>query len=323
VCVKLSALSARRFRWARRHLRMSHGHDHPHHHPHRPTPERALLIAIVLNGVFLVVEALVGWWANSLALLSDAGHMVSDVGALALALFAVRIRDKAPSAQFTFGLRRAPVLGGLINAITLLAIVVGICFEAVSRLRDTPKAQGMPMLVAGGLGLFVNVVSAFYLARSGDRSVNIRGALLHLIADALGSLAALASAVAILFWNWQLADPVASLIIAALILYGSMPLMRETLGVLLQRAPRDLDVTDILSALLAQPHVRAVHDLHVWELDSGAPVLTALLETDADTLVVANALTDQTRAMLRERFDIDHATLECRHCDADDCVPDY
>lgn len=293
-------------------------HDHDHHHG--PTPERALWVAIALNGAFLVLEAGVGWWLDSLALLADAGHMVSDVAALAVALIAVRLRSLKPNEGYTFGLRRAPVLGGLINGITLVAIVVFICIEAVERFSDPPSPDGVGVLATGVAGLAVNLGSAWYLARSQDRSVNTRGAMLHLLADALGSVAAIVAAVAVLGWNATLADPIASVVIAVLILVGSFPLLRDTVRILLQRAPAGIDVGQLREALMTEAGVQDVRDLHLWELDSGEPVLSAMLLIEQTDLVESNHLTDGLRGMLRERFDVSHATLECRRDSAPDCA---
>ena len=205
---------------------MSHAQDHG-----RPTAERAFIIAIGLNGAFLILEICVGLWTNSLAILSDAGHMVSDVAGLVIALVALRLASRRPSKAYTFGLRRAPVLGGLLNAAALVAIVVFITLEAFTRLDAPPKIEVMPVLWTGIAGLGVNLGSAWYLARSQDRSVNTRGAMLHLLADALGSVAAIVSAIAVALFDAPIADPIASLVIAAMILLGSMPLLRDTVAI--------------------------------------------------------------------------------------------
>jgi len=299
------------------------GHHHHHGHDHGPAPERALLVAIALNAAFLVVEAGVGWWANSLALLSDAGHMVSDVGSLLVAYIAARIRTRSPNPQYTFGLRRAPVLGALINALILVVIVSIIVAEAVQRMTAPPAIPGWPVLVTGVLGLLVNVVSAAYLMQSADRSVNIRGAILHLVADALGSVAAIASALLIAVWGLAIADPIASLVIAILILLGTWPLLRDTLRILLQRAPTHVGVEGVRELLLRAPEVDDVHDLHVWEVDSGAVIVTGLVECRVSALADANRLADEARRLLEEQFGIDHVTLEFRHHAADDCRPLY
>ncbi len=288
------------------------GHDHDHG---RPTPRRALRVALILNAGFLLVEALVGWWTNSLALLSDAAHMLSDVGALTIALVAARMSERKPSGHLTFGMRRAPVLGGLVNAVALVVTVIFIVIEAIERLNEPPALQGMPILITGALGLGVNLGSAWYLAKSRDSSVNTRGAMLHLMADALGSVAAVVAALAVLLWNFSLADPIASFIIGVLILAGTWPLLRDSIRILLQIAPTGVSIETIRSIIERDPRVVSVEDLHVWELDSGQPILTAVLTVSEPDVVCANELCDAIRAELAHQVSIEHATLECRHTD--------
>ncbi|RVU42612.1 cation transporter [Lujinxingia sediminis] len=290
-----------------------HGSDHDHD---RPTPARALKVAIVLNASFLLLETVVGFWTNSLALLSDAGHMVSDVGALLIALLAIKLASQPPAGAYTFGLKRAPVLGGFLNAIGLIAIVIFICLEAVDRLQDPPAMEAMAVFWTGVAGLGVNLGSAWYLAKSRDQSVNTRGAMLHLLSDALGSVAAIVSAIAVGFFGLPLADPIASLVIALLILIGSWPLLRDTVRILLQRAPAGLDIATLKETLLAFSEVLAIDDVHAWELDDGQAVISVVIKTRVDTLAEATALSDTLRAALHEHFDIGHATVECRHADA-------
>lgn len=288
-------------------------HDHHHSETHRPTPERALWVAIALNGAFLVIEAAAGWLTGSLALLSDAGHMVSDVGALAIALVALRISTSKPSDAWTFGLRRAPVLGALVNGAALVAIVVLIGIEAARRFGEPPEVDAWPVIAVGIIGLGVNLASAWYLARSRDESVNTRGAMLHLLSDALGSVAAIVAGVATLTFGFTLADPIASVVIALLILGGSWPLLRDTVGILLQRAPSGVNVHALREQIATHPDVVAIEDLHVWAIDSGQNVLSAMLVVDAVELSEANAIADRIRVIVHETGGVEHATIECRH----------
>ena len=273
-------------------------------------------MALGLNAAFLVLELGVGLWTNSLALLSDAGHMVSDVGALAIALGAVKLAQRKPSHAYTFGLRRAPVLGGLLNAASLVVIVVLVGIEAIGRIAAPPPMEGMPVLWTGVAGLAVNLVSAWYLAASRDQSVNTRGAMLHLLADALGSVAAIASAVAIMAFDAHLADPVASLVIVTLILLGTWPLLRDVLRILLQRAPLGIDVAAVRATIEQHPGVGELADFHLWGLDDGQPVLSAVLIVEPEQLRAANQLTDALRCELHDHFHIEHVTFECRHPEA-------
>tara|TARA_B100001750_G_scaffold244186_1_gene260990 strand:- start:7928 stop:8686 length:759 start_codon:yes stop_codon:yes gene_type:complete len=248
--------------------------------------------------------------------------MVSDVGALLLALAAQRLVSRRPNPRYTFGLRRAPVIGGLANALSLVVIVVLIVVEAVERFADPPPLDPVPVFGVGVAGLAVNVAGALVLSRSGDRSVNVRGAMLHLAADALGSVAAIAAAACVWLWGLELADPVASVVIAALILLGSLPLLRDTLAILLQRAPAGLDVDALTEEVAATPGVRAVQDLHVWELDAGEAVVSLTVTVDVQTLDESTAIADAIRKRLADHHEaLAHATVETRPADAPDPTP--
>ena len=302
---------------------MSAGHGHGHGHGGATTERsvRALRIALWLNGGFLLIEAIAGWVTGSLALLSDAGHMVSDVGALLVALAAQRIVAHRPSPRYTYGLRRAPVLGGLANALSLVVIVVLIVVEAWDRFADPPIPDPLPVFGVGLAGLAVNVAGAAVLSSSGDRSVNIRGAILHLLADALGSVAAIVAAGCVYFWNLPLADPIASLVIAALILLGSLPLLRETLAILLQRAPAGLDLDQLAAEVESVPGVRSIQDLHLWELDAGSVVASLTIIVEAGSLAESCRIADAVREDLGRRHQELHATIECRPPSAPDTTP--
>jgi len=302
-----------------------HSHDGGHDHAH-DAPRKALWIAIILNAAFLIIEAAVGWWANSLALLSDAGHMVSDVASLGIALGGIRLAELDSSDSYTFGLQRVPVVGALINGATLLVIVVLITREAIGRLIHPTEVQGGAVLVVGIAGLIVNVVSAWYLHRQGGDSVNVRGAFLHLVADALGSVAAIGSAVVILWTGWTPIDPILSFLIGALIVYSTWPLLRETIDIILQRAPGEIEIEKLKSTLLRPEVATELLDLHVWQLDSSHLVLSAIVGTSR-TLSVAecNRLADEVRSELDKEFGIVHATLEWRDPEhpTDGCHAEY
>ncbi|MCA9667136.1 MAG: cation transporter [Myxococcales bacterium] len=290
-----------------------HGHGHGHDHTHGAS-ERALWIALVLNAVLLVVEVVVGLISGSLALLADAGHMASDVGALGLALAAQRLaKRRTRSADYTFGLRRVPVIGALINAATLGAIVVLVVREAIGRLFAPAPVTGMPVLIAGAVGLFVNVFSAWFLHRSGDRSVNIRGAVLHLVADALGSVAAVSAAVVIMVTGWTPIDPILALIVALLIGFSSVGLLRDTVRILLQRAPHGVDVSAMRSKLLELDYVAAIDDFHCWELNSDERIISAILRTPGDPTL---SELDARSAAIRELIACQHTTIQWRRADA-------
>ena len=284
-------------------------HDHRHHHaPPGIDPRWALGGSLLLNGSFFIAELAVGLWSGSLALLSDAGHMLSDVGALILALAAAVIARRPTSPKRTFGWARVEVLGGFVNGLTQLLVVGWIAVEALGRmLGPTPDVPGLPVLIVGAVGLLINLGSVFLLLRSDRESLNIRGALLHMTADALGSVGAMIAA-GLMLWGYPSADAIISVIIAGLILVGTIRLLRDSGKVLLQLPPDHVDVAEVRRALIQLGGVRDVHDLHVWTLDGRAPVLSA-------HLVVANeAQHDDIRAeavaVLAARFDVRHATLQ-------------
>jgi cobalt-zinc-cadmium efflux system protein len=291
------------------------GHDHHHHHHHHPhpgpaggDPRRALGIALGLNGAFLVVEAAVGWWAGSLALLSDAAHMLSDVGALVLALAAAQLARRGVTAAMTFGLGRAEVLGAFVNGLGLLVACGWIVWEAGHRLASgPPEVAGLPVLVVGAIGLAINLGSAWALWRSDPDNINIRAALAHMLADALGSLAAVVAAV-LLMLGVQAADAAVSLGVAALVAWGAWSVLRDAGRILLQLPPADLDVARIRDALVALDGVLQVHDVHAWSLDGRHAIVSAHLVL-ADGAAYAEVC-HAGHAVLEERFDIHHATLQ-------------
>ncbi|MFT5458405.1 MAG: cobalt-zinc-cadmium efflux system protein, partial [Myxococcota bacterium] len=251
---------------------MGHGHDH-----HHGDSRGALLFALVLNGAFLVVEGGVGWWTGSLALLSDAVHMVGDVAALIIALGAAQVARERPGPDRTFGMRRAEVLGGFVNALAMLLAVAWIVWEAGSRLlAGVPEVAGMPILIVGVVGLAINLGSVAVLLRSGNDDLNVRGALLHMAADALGSVGAIIAAVFVLA-GVPAADPIVSVGIAVLVLWSTVHLLRDTGRVLLQLPPPGVDSRDLRTLLAEVPGVASVHDLHLWTLDGNTPIVTAHL----------------------------------------------
>ncbi len=301
------------------------GHGHAHGLPQPPknaTVRRALTVALVLNGAFLVVELIVGLWTGSLALLSDAAHMVSDVAALCLSLGASLLASKLTHSERTFGLIRAEALGAFVNALALVVTCGFIFREAIVRLTgEHPELAGIPVLVAGSLGLLINLGSAWILAQADRSNLNVRGALLHMLADALGSLGAVAAAVFVLY-GIPSADAIASLLIGLLVLGGTWGLLRESAGVLLEFSPPGLSVKEVRRALSEIEDISDVHDLHIWSLDGKTPILTAHLVGPKQTN--SEGLLRRAEALLRERFGVVHTTLQIEtpshtDCEARDC----
>lgn len=279
-----------------------HGHDHGHdHHGGK------LYFALALTFFFAVVEAAGGWWSGSLALLGDAGHMATDSAALALAAFAAWIARRPVSPRHSYGLVRAEVVAALLNGLLMLLVIVGIVVEAIERLRTPQPVAGGAVMVIAVLGLLVNVAVAFVLSR-GEHTINTRGALLHVMGDLLGSIAALLAGAVIYFTGWTPVDPILSLIVAALILFSALNLLREALHVLLEGVPHTLELETVGQEMAKLEGVQSVHDLHIWTLSSGSVALSAhvvLNEMGAWPRILAAA-----REMLHERFDIGHVTLQ-------------
>ncbi|MFC1540967.1 cation diffusion facilitator family transporter [Candidatus Latescibacterota bacterium] len=271
-----------------------------------------LWIALLINFVFLIVEIVGGILSNSLALLADAGHMLTDVGALLLAIIVARLAESLPTPKRTFGLLRAEVLGAFINGSVLMVIVVIIFWEAWRRISQFPEINGPIMLVAAILGLFANAGSMLVLHGVRNKNVNIKGAYLHLLADTLGSIGAIVAGVIILFTGWTRVDQIASVFIGILILIGSWELLKQTINILLEATPENIDYEEVEKALKKVDHVKDIHDLHIWTITSNVPALSAHIElysNCSDTTHWQSCLKN-VQKMLRERFNIVHSTIQ-------------
>jgi cobalt-zinc-cadmium efflux system protein len=299
-----------------------HGHAHRDRRADR-TP-RALLAAIIANGILLAAQVVVGIATGSLAVLADSLHNASDVVALIVALVAQSLAVRPATRRNTYGLARAEVLGALLNGAVLLALTGWVVVEAVGRFGDPTEIAAGPVAAIGVVGLLINGASAWYLARTGDRSVNVRAAFWHLAGDALGSLGVVVAAAAIAWFDLEWADPMASILISVLVIVGVLQLLRDTIGVLLESAPADVDTEAVAAALGEVDRVRSVHHLHVWAIDSTTAALTAHLELEPGTdLHTAQEAADRARHLVADRFGIDHATFEpeCHECDTPDHLP--
>jgi len=295
------------------------GHSHSHG-PSRDTQRKALWISLVANAGFLLAEIVGGIVFHSLALLADAAHMTSDVVGLTIALVAQRLMTRPATARHSYGFQRAEVLGGQLNGLTLLAVSGWIVYEAIRRVGDPGHVEGGGMLVVAALGLAVNVGCAVLLGRAQGRSVNMRGAYLHMAVDAAGSVAAIVAAIAVITVGADWVDPVASVLIAVLVVWSAWSLLKETTNVMLEAAPVDVAAADVEAALLAEPDVTAVHHTHLWSLASDVTAFSGHIVLDeTDTLHEAQEAGTRIKAMLADRFGITHATLEleCHPCTTD------
>ena len=289
------------------------GHHHHHHGPVETTDGRRLGLALALILGFMAVEVVAGILASSLALLSDAAHMLTDAGAIGLALVAGRLAGRPARGGYTFGLKRAEILSAQINGVTLVALATVIVYEGIRRLVEPPDVEGAIVLAVAVAGIVVNLAATFVLAGANRRSLNVEGAFQHVLTDLYAFIATAIAGVVVLSTGFGEADGVAALFVAALMLRSGWGLLRESGRVLLEAAPRGLDPDEIGRTLAAESHVVEVHDLHVWEVTSGMPSLSAHVTVRAgcDTQAHRRRLAD----LLRDRFGIDHTTLqvEARH----------
>jgi len=281
--------------------------------------KRRLRAVLVLVAAYMVAEVIGGWLTNSLALLADAGHMLSDAGALGLSLFAVRIAQRPPSATRTYGYYRAEILAALANGATLVAISALIFAEAYERFGAPPEVRGGLMMIIASGGLLVNVIGLWILDAGKSGNLNVRGAWLHVLGDLLGSVGAIAAGVLIWAFDWNWADPVASVIIGALVLYSSWHLLREAVAVLLEGAPGHIDVDEVRHSLAGIRGVLAVHDLHVWTIASGRVSLSC--HVVAHEQPAPRELLQSMNQLLDERFHIRHTTIQIEPEQLDHCGP--
>ena len=290
---------------------MGHHHDHDHaghSHEVRRGNTRRLACVLALTLCYMLAEAVGGFLTDSLALLADAGHMLSDAAALGLSLFAAWISHRPPTPQHTYGYYRAEILAALANGTTLVAISIVIFIEAVPRLTQPHAVEGEWMMGIAFGGLLVNILGLAILHSGRSESLNVQGAWLHLLTDALGSVAALAAGGLIWAYGWNWADPVASILIGLLVIYSSWDLLKEAIAILMESTPKHLDVDAIREAIAAGPGVLGVHDLHIWTITSGMISLSAHV-TVADEQSPHDALKTLCE-MLHDRFGLEHTTLQ-------------
>ena len=277
---------------------------------------RRLLLALGLAAVTMVAEAAGGVWTGSLALLADAGHMLSDVSALSLSALALTLAQRPRTPQQTYGHHRTEILAALANGLLLAGVACSVAFEAVGRLGQPREILARPMLAIACLGLAVNVVCLALLWRRRHHDLGVRGAWLHVVGDALGSLGAIAAAALLLAFGWRWADPLASLLISALVLWSAWALLREAVRVLMEWAPPHLDVPSIERAILELQGVTAVHDLHVWTIASGMVALSGHVVAGEER--DPRKLLQEVADLLHHRFGIAHSTIQIESQDFDE-----
>jgi cobalt-zinc-cadmium efflux system protein len=291
---------------------------HDHAHVHRDTDARRLGIAFALIVAFMLAEVVAGIVGSSLALLSDAGHMLTDAVALGLALAALRLAERPPSGSFTYGMKRAEILSAQVNGVTLLLLGILIVYEGVRRLIDPPDVEGALVLIVAVVGIGVNLLATQVLAGAERRSLNVEGAFRHVLTDLFAFIATAIAGAVILIWGLERADGIASLLIAALMLWASYGLLRDSGRIFMEAAPRGLDPEEIGRALAAEDGVVEVHDLHVWEVTSGLPAISAhiIVRQDSD----CHQARWHAARLLADRFGVEHSTLQVEHDPGDELL---
>lgn len=283
-------------------------HDHSDHNHTRGTSQKVLLAVLLLTFVYMLAEAIGGYYTNSLALVSDAGHMLTDVAALALSLLAIRFASRPATPRKTYGFYRLEILAALANGITLLGLALFIFREAWHRLQSPEAVDALPLIWISSGGLAVNLFSAWLLYRSAQENLNVRGALLHIFGDVLGSLAAIISGIAILWRGWTWADPLISVLISLLIIYSAWRLVSDAVNVLLEGTPSHINPAGVEGAMKTVAGVREVHDLHIWTITSDRYALTA--HVVIDDLSEGYRILRELRSLLSLQFGLTHSTIQ-------------
>jgi cobalt-zinc-cadmium efflux system protein len=283
-------------------------HNHHSHTTHAKDGKKQLILALLITGCWFLVELIGGLYVNSLALLADAAHMLTDLAALGLSLFALNISSRPATQEKTYGYLRAEILAALANGIFLILIAAYIFYESYERFGSPQKVKSAPMVVIAVTGLIANLATARLLYHTRQDNLNLRGAFLHVLSDTLGSVGAIFAGILMMIWQWYLADPVVSAIVGGLILYGAWKLVAESADILLESTPRHLNASDILGDLRNMSGVASIHDLHVWSIASETTAMSCHIvlrpAEDAGRALAAASI------LMREKYGIEHTTIQ-------------
>jgi cobalt-zinc-cadmium efflux system protein len=296
-----------------------HSHEHNHHHiPTGPDGRvgRLFQVSLILTALFVVIQFGIGLWVNSLALISDAGHNLTDAMALAFSWWALVLARRSPDNRKTYGYHRAGILAATLNAATLVLIAFYVFYEGVQRLIHPEPVEGGVVAIVATVALILNGSIAVAFFKSSKQDLNVRSAFIHILGDALSSVGVIIAGLLTLFTRWEIFDPLISILIGLFILWSSWSIIKETTNVLLEGIPAGLDMVSLMRDLMGIENVKSVHDLHVWTLGSNYLVLSCHILTNETSLHEANATAQQIKTMLVEKYQIHHATieLECENC---------
>lgn len=291
-------------------------HEHKYIVESYPMNRMALALALTITALMMVVEFVGGFLSGSLALISDAGHMLTDTSSLALALFVLWFSRRPATQEKTYGFYRAEILSALLNGTVLTLIAGYIFFEAFQRFINPTEVKGLLMLAVAGIGLVANLAGAYILSKGSHENLNVRGALWHIISDALSSVGVIIGGLIILFTGFYLVDPIIGFIIGIVILHGAWGLLRESIDILLEATPKDIKVYEIQKALQTIEGIKDVHDIHVWTITSGVRAFSAHVLLDDSLLSECGAISKKAKDILKEKFMVSHATIEfeCEGC---------
>lgn len=299
---------------------MAHHHEHDHHHHHDHGPQNlsglnvAFFVGIGLNALFTVLEFIYGYVYNSLALISDATHNLSDVASLILSLLGMKLAQKVASVSYTYGFKKASLLASLINAVLLFIVVFGIIREAIERLTSPPEVMGMGIVIIASIGVLINTVSAFLFYKGQKDDINIRGAFIHLMVDALVSVGVVISGLIIYYTQWNIIDPIISFVIAITIILTTWSLLKESVRLVLDAVPREIDAKKVIRAMEKVTDVESVHHVHIWALSSKTNALTAHVQLHENNIPRWDKVKDDIKHLL-EHQNITHTTLELEKLD--------
>lgn len=290
---------------------MSHNHDHGHNHTHGAN-KKILLISFAIITSYMVVEATGGYITNSLALLSDAGHMLSDSISLGIALIAFMLSGKVANFSKTYGYKRFEILAAVLNGVTLMGIAIFICYEAIGRFANPPEVATTGMLIISSIGLLVNVLVAWIMMRGGDTedNLNMRGAFLHVISDMLGSFGAIIAALFMMFFGWGWADPLASVIVALLVLRSGYYVTKEALHVLMEGSPKNIDIEEVIKTIKKEEKIDSIHDFHIWTITSGLIALSCHIVVDENMTIADSERMLHSIEHSLEHLGIMHVTIQ-------------
>jgi cobalt-zinc-cadmium efflux system protein len=293
-----------------------HNHSHSHFGEVASQTTKRLALSLGLTAVFVIVEIIAGLWGNSLALLTDAAHNFTDVIALGLSWYALRLALKPAHAEKTFGYHRAGILAALVNSTTLVVIALGIFYEAWQRFTNPPEINTSILIGVGSIAFLINLGTAFLVKQGSEHDLNLRSAFLHLMGDVLSTLGAVIAGVIILFTNWNWLDPLVSVLIGILILYNAWGIIRQTINILLESTPENVDIQNLVKDIRQVDGVHDIHDLHVWSINENLRMLSAHVVTNNISISEGAVIQQKVNELLAHEYNIQHATLqlECEAC---------